>query len=247
MQLGDALNIAEELAYIVGAVIMAAGVFRALSLRGAFLTSVFRSRVNWMIWMLTILTVNNLIPYVPVLGNGGIGNLSVGEIVFVFSLGIILAFVDRNLQILREIDFFHRDTYGWIRSRKTSLAAFIAVGAIILVASPFVGANDASQSAAYSLIAIAYFGVSASVLCYGAVALVSGARRTPDRTMRTFCKFLGIALVFGILSFTIWIIPIFGNFISGAASTVASYYLYRSVMALSPVTRIEPMETKSAS
>jgi len=50
-----------------------------------------------------------------------------------------------------------------------------------------------------------WFAVGAGSISYGAAALLLGARRTPDRSMRKFVRMLGLAIICMVLFFTVWI------------------------------------------
>jgi KaiC/GvpD/RAD55 family RecA-like ATPase len=239
MQLNDPLNLGVIVAYLFGSAVAGFGAFRALEMGNAFTSRLYRSRAYWTAALLGIIVVSNVFGYVPILSTWAIYNLSISEISFVFLILFIFIFVDRNLLTMKEIDFFHRDMLSWSQVRKGIFVAMLIVSVILLVISTLVNTN--SSNIPPSLIAplVAYFAVGAASLGYAALALVTGARRTPDRTMRNFSKLLGIALVLGILSFTIWIIPIVGNFVASLFALVSSYVLYLTVMSLSPVGRIE--------
>jgi uncharacterized membrane protein YccF (DUF307 family) len=94
---------------------------------------------------------------------------------------------------------------------------------------------------------IVWFAAIALVFSYSAAALVVGARRTPERSMRRFVRMASLALICMLLFFTVWIpfqpfsvtVADLGNLISDLFIPVAGYFLYLAVMSLSPVGRVE--------
>jgi hypothetical protein len=239
MQLSDILNDGQLISYVIAVAIGGFAILRALEMGKAFAAPLYRGRAYWTATLLAILTVSNVFGNFPVVENWGLGNISYSETVFVVLLLFVLVFVDRNLVTMREIDFFHRDTLRWSLARRGLFAAMIAVSAILLGISTAVNTNTPTIPPEFIVPIIAFFAVDAAALGYAALALVVGAKRTPDKTMRSFSKVLGIALLFGVLSFTIWIVPVVGNWLSALCTVFSTYALYRAVMTLSPVGKLE--------
>jgi hypothetical protein len=100
---------------------------------------------------------------------------------------------------------------------------------------------------------VLWFGSGGAFLSYSAAALVVGARRTPDRTMRRFVRMLGLAIICMVLFFTVWIpfapfsltVQDLGSLISECFIPAAAYFLYLAVMSLSSVGRVEEVATTS--
>lgn len=85
-----------------------------------------------------------------------------------------------------------------------------------------------------------------AVYGYAAIALIIGSRRTADRVLKTYVKFLGLTIGAFVLEFLLLIIvegpassfslpALPGNL----ASILLSYLIYRTVMSLSVVGRVE--------
>ncbi len=239
MSPSDLLNIGEELTYFIGSGIAAFGIYRALIIGRAFLNRLYRSRAFWLAFLLLIVTVLNLSSYVPQLNGNG---FSINEGLFLLSFFVIYVFVDRNLLITMQVDFFHRNTLHWTVFRWIGYAALILSSIGLALVSAFANAGSSSAPLYVNIILANYFVILAVVLGYSSVALVIGARRTPDRTIRGFVRYLGIALALAVISATIWIIPFVGNFISAVFAASASYGLYLCVMALSPIGKVEKLE-----
>jgi hypothetical protein len=238
MQIGDLLNLVVELLSILEIVFLVVGAFRSLEMRKAFVASSYRGRATWMAGFMLVLAFSNINSNIPGIPTLGIYYLSLGEIGFVAVLLIVLVFVDRNLKVLTEIDFFHRDTYKWARIRKFCFIALLGVSMMFLV---YTTVFDISSNLPDSFIVVGglYFGTAALVIGYAATALIVASRRTPDRTMRMFSRLLGVALALGVVSFTIWIIPLIGYLISSVAGVVSAYVLYRAVLSLSSLGKVE--------
>jgi hypothetical protein len=236
----DLENIAEELIYIVGTIILGIGVVRAAEIGRAFVGGIYRSRAFWLIVLMILAGFDNLASYVPALNGNG---LSLSEVVFVLSFFVIYVFVDRNLLITMQIDFFHENTLRWRQFRRVGYVA-LGLGSLSLaIFSAAYNISNLTSPPVWALIVIfSYFGILAVILGYSSLALVKAARRTPDKTFRRFVRLLGITLAFAVLSATIWILPVVGNFVSTLCSAVACYGLYRCVMSLSPIGKVERIQ-----
>jgi len=86
---------------------------------------------------------------------------------------------------------------------------------------------------------------------YGTATLIVAARRSQDRTMKRFIRMLGLSLLGLVLFFTVWIpidyfAPGVGDFLSEFGFVMAAYYLYKAVMSLSLLGRIEELESSTS-
>ncbi|HMD79350.1 MAG TPA: hypothetical protein VKF39_05130 [Nitrososphaerales archaeon] len=239
---------ATDASSVISSIILLAGTVRALQLARGFAAHAFRNRAYWLAGLMIALIAGNVASQIPtpatVVTLQDFIISSIGGDTFVAALLIALVFVDRNLIVLKELDFFHRDSIRWSRVRVPGLIAMILVSAELVVSFFFVNTNSNLNSITL-LVILTFFPVVAIVLGYAATALVLAARRTPDRTMRRFAMLLGIALALGVISFTIWIPLSFvtttevENFIASLPAVGSAYFLYRAAMSLSPLGRVE--------
>jgi len=89
-------------------------------------------------------------------------------------------FLDSTIKVARGMDFFHRDTFHWVRTNMAVLALFVA-GIVGTLFSPFDGTL-------FNLLWIATFG-------YCAIVLIATSLRVRDRAMRTYTKWIGLFAV----------------------------------------------------
>ena len=244
MQPGDYLVWGDYVLWGISTTVLLFASARAVVIGRAFTMPAYRGRAISMATFMILSADSNGGSFIP-LPNNFVASF-IGELSFLAALLFVLIFVDRNLAVLREVDFFHTDTYRWSRVRRPLIVATTVVTAAILLVG-FLPSTTSFQTLDGILFVtgvLSYFVVAAVSIGYGALALVSGARRSPDRTMRRFSRNLGIALALIVVSFTIWI-PLIGagsqieNFGSGLAFLISVVPLYFAVMSLSPLGRIE--------
>ncbi|HEY6283595.1 MAG TPA: hypothetical protein VIW22_06690, partial [Nitrososphaerales archaeon] len=160
---------------------------------------------------------------------------------------VLVLFVDSSIRAAQETDFFHRDTLHWRTFGRPAVAIVFSSG-VILSLIFFTSPPFSDSSPLWVVIGtLQYFVVLGVVLTIAAGSLIVAARRTEDRTMRRFVRMLGFSLLGYILFFTIWIpLGYFGTNVENVGSDlfilVASYFLYQSVMSLSPLGRIDHSE-----
>jgi hypothetical protein len=236
---GDALNT------VVIAIILVA-LYRALELRGTFVSSPYRSRAGWMALLLAVVMVSmltNYLPNTPFYQN-------IGFLTFPAVLLVIFAFVDRSVIVAMQSDFFHRNTLYWSQLRWA--AGVVMAGAIIaLVALSLDPAMNAFGSgppppslAIWVDVANFLFEVVIpGVIAYGTASLIVAARRTSERALKRNLMFLGLALATLVISlvasspFSSGTLPYL--VVNDGTAIVGMYLLYRAVMSLSPLGRVE--------
>jgi len=162
-------------------------------------------------------------------------------------------FVNSNIRTARESDFFHRDALHWRSLWRATIAVVlcsVAISGISIAYSP--GVLNGTSSAWWANLGYPlFFFVLILVSVYGGVSLTVAARRTQDQTMRKFVRMLGYALLGLFFYFTVWLpidyfAPGVGDAISELGFIIAAYFLYRAVMSLSPLGRMEKLEGPSA-
>jgi hypothetical protein len=231
--LSDILNAAQPLVFVAGVGILLFATYRAAQIGRILMRGAYRNRALW-----TGATSVALILFVLAISNSN------DPLPFFVIVAVLLAFVDSSIKVAQETDFFHRSPLGWQRFRKPIFVLFFAFSATLAWAAYFAPSSATLPYLVGEGLWFLDIGVS---LSYSAAALTVGARRTPERTMRRFVGMLGLAIVCMVFLFTIWIpfSPIspdlqnLGGFISFLFLPAAAYFLYRAVMSLSPIGRVE--------
>jgi len=241
--LSDILNAAGVPVALVAVGIFLFGAYRSLTIGRVLVRGTYRNRALWsggtMIALVLLVVASNLPPSNPL-----------SPISFLVIMVILFAFVDSSIKVAQEMDFFHRSPLGWQRLRKPAYAILIGISLVGVFAFIFTPSNGIISGIGVIL----WFTVGAGSISYGAAALLVGARRTPDRSMRRFVRMLGLAIICMVLFFTTWIpfapfsvtVQDLGNLISELFVPAAAYYLYLAVMSLSPVGRIEKEVTENS-
>ena len=216
------------------------GIYRALEMRRGFVGGVYRSRATWStLLMLVIIAVmlSNLVP----LPTSGILSL-VGFLPFVSLMFVFIAYGDRSVLVAIETDFFHRDTLGWLRARWPVAISTVSFVVVLIIGGSIM--TPAEQSSFLgTLFNDLFFLVLAAILAYLTAALIIGARRSADRTLRRSILLLGLALGTLVLSIVVTTPLAPGTLpfaiVNQGTSVVGIYLIYRSVMSLSLLGRVE--------
>jgi hypothetical protein len=231
--LDDIINLVGVLAILLGLGIMVFASYRAVEIGRVLVKGAYRSRAFWSSAVMIIIVISNLAGVLPV----------PFPVFLIPILIVILAFVDSSIRVAQEMDFFHRSALGWQGVRKP-LYVILLLSSVIFVWALLFTSLDTLPA---QLGASQFFAVVAILFSYSAAALIVGARRTPDRTMRRFVRMLGLAIVSMVLYLTIWIpfapfsttVQDLGNMISYFFTVAAAYFLYHAVMSLSTLGRVE--------
>ncbi|HMD78877.1 MAG TPA: hypothetical protein VKF39_02720 [Nitrososphaerales archaeon] len=227
---------------IVGILVL--GIYRALEMRRAFVSGIYRSRATWSTFlMLAIIVVmlNNFVPF-PSSGTLYLIGIVYGNISFIAFIFIIFAYGDRSVFVAIETDFFHRETLSWPRVRWPAAVVLVTLAAALYIGGAvFTPAEQSSFLG--TLINGLFFPVFAVILGYLTAALIVGARRSADRTLRKSILLLGLALSTLVLSIAATSFLDSGTLpyviVNQGTGVVGIYLIYRSVMALSPLGRVE--------
>jgi hypothetical protein len=238
--LSDVFNTIGNFALLLGLLILSFASYRAVVIGRALMRGAYRSRAFWSGAAMLVIIISTLAGVLPV----------PFPVLLVPIMIILLAFVDSSIRVAQEMDFFHRNTLGWQIVRKPFYVILLASSVLFDWALLFTSVDSLPTL----LAAGQYFAVVGLVLSYSAAALIVGARRTPERTMRRFVRMLGLAIVCVVVYLTIWIpfspfnadVQDLGNMISFFFIPGAAYFFYRAVMSLSPLGRVEkdPVATK---
>ena len=230
----------------LGAIIVAAlACVRGVEMGRAFVNGVYRRRAFWIAAMLFAIELSIITSVVPAFGNS-----LVGAIVFSVMIVVIMAFVDGVILVAQQTDFFHRDIGAWQRLRWLMYTAIVLSVVLETVSSFYIPSFSSSIPPGTSdLLVLAYYQFDVVVpvaFIYAAVVLAIGTRRTPDRTLKTHIRFLGVSLALFVGTFVLSTPDTeLAFFISSVVGFASIYFLYKAVMALSPVGRITALESSA--
>ncbi|HUI86836.1 MAG TPA: hypothetical protein VLY21_06750 [Nitrososphaerales archaeon] len=235
--LDEIINEAQYPIYLLGLAIFLFATYRAFTIARVLVKGAYRNRALWTGGTAFALILFEYATTLPASNPLGIS-------AFFLILLILFAFVDSSIRVAQETDFFHRSPLGWQRLRKPLygiILGYTGIGALLIL---IIGSTVAAISLTGEVLWFIIAGVS---LTYSAAALVVGARRTPERSLRRFVRMLGLTIICMVLFFTAWIpfIPFsqtvqdFGSLVSEVFIPLAAYFLYLAVMSLSPVGRVE--------
>ncbi|GEM_PF-4065328 len=226
---------------IVGILVL--GIYRALGIRRGFVGGTYRSRATWSALLMLVIIISMLSNYVPV-SDPNI-QFIVGFVPLVALIFVILAYGDRSVLVAIETDFFHRDTLSWSRMRWV-LAIYLVASIIGTVAGGFILTPEEQSSFLGTLLSDFFFFGLAGALAILTAALIVGARRSADRTLRRSILLLGLALSTLVLSIVatsfLTLDTLSYVIVYQGTGLVGIYLIYRSVMSLSPLGRVEKGE-----
>jgi hypothetical protein len=232
----DVINDVGDLFAIVGAAIFLFAGYRAFTIGRVLVKGAYRTRALWTGGTAIALAIFDYATGLP-------SSDPLGVLAFFVIVIILLAFVDSSIKVAQEADFFHRSPLDWQRFRKPLFSIYM----IVTIVGGSLYIYEPSSSPIQVVGILIWFPLVAVVLSYSAAALVVGARRTPDRSMRRFVRMLGFVIICIVLFLTIWLpfapfsltLQDLGSTISGFFIPAAGYFLYLAIMSLSPVGRIE--------
>ena len=239
----EAMNVAGDLLGLVGIGIFLFAAYRAFTIGKILVGGAYRNRAFWTggtSIALILLTIASALPASNPLGSAA----------FVLIFVVLLAFVDSSIKVTQDTDFFHRSPLGWQRLRKP---LYIIITPLLVVGALTLGFAPPSSILAFVGILL-WFGAGGGALSLSAAAMVVGARRTSDRSMRRFVRMLGLAIICMVLFFTVWIpfspfsatLQDLGSLLSEFFIPAAAYFLYLAAMSLSLVGRIEKQDATNS-
>lgn len=234
----DTLSLITFLSTILSTGIFLFGAFRAVQIGRSLVSPVYRNRAFWIAAVMAYTVVLTVLTFVPIYSSPEITIIGaiLNALPFAVLIAFVFAFVDSTIMAAMEMDFFHRDTLGWKRIRKPAFIVLLLSIAWGFPASNLTGNDSVWVMAGNYQVVVVVFGL----LTYSVAALVVSSRRTSDKTMKRFLKFLGAGLACFLLALaTVDSTYAFLLLISDALTLATPYFLYRSVMSLSPLTRIE--------
>jgi hypothetical protein len=232
----DIADLLEDLAGLATAAISLLAAYRSLTIGKSLVTHVYRSRAYWLAALMIIFAAFALAGE----SSSAIATDISNNLFFVF-LVALLVFIDSNVAVAREIDFFHKDNLHWHALRIPLLVIVIASSVIVAVISTALAAF--TNSLLFDIVAVAYFTLLGVAFSYSGAAMIVVARRTYDRTMKKFVKMLGFAILCYVLFLTLFIpldaiYPSLGDIVTTFIAIAAAYFFYKAAMSLSFVGRI---------
>jgi hypothetical protein len=241
----DAAYTIEE---VVPLAIFLYGGYKGLEIARFLVGGTYRSRAFWTVALIgaalvLFLATGTSLPIVSYAG---------GTPAFPLIFLALTFFGDSNMRVMKESDFFHRDILRWGTLRVPVLAVMVGLNAFLLVTllvlpeSYFTSPNPLS-----GVFIFVYFGYAGAAFTYFAAGLIVGARRSADASLKKYARMLGLSLLSFMLFFTVWIpLTVFGNDVSNLVSSFfmipAAYYIYRGVVSLSPLGKIDRAEASPA-
>jgi hypothetical protein len=234
--LDEIINAAFIPLYLVSTAILLFATYRALAIGRVLVSGAYRTRALWTAGTMVALVLFSSASALPSAN-------PLVNVAFLLIFPVLFLFVDSSIRVAQDTDFFHRSPLRWGRVRKPLYVVFFFFIFLGAYGTFFLPTN----SQVYNVASVLWFAVGAGVVVYGAAALLVGARRTPDRSMRSFVRTLGLAIGCMALFFTVWIpfqsfsvtVQDLGNLIAEFFIPAAAYFLYQAVMLLSPLGRVE--------
>ena len=231
---------------LVSVAVLGLGTARALQIARAFVNRTYRQRAYWgALLMLSIClgTATNLVTF-PATSLGAVLTF----LPFALIVVLLIAFVDRGIEVAMDGDFFHRDILRWRSGRWAAYAAIILSFASLFPSYYFAYNPEVANSLWVQLGSYQVAVVVPVVFAYAVTALVIGGRRTSDRTMKRHIRRLGYGFFAFIVSFPFFIVgsgvlAVFPNVLI----IVANVFLYLAVMSLSDIGKVEALPTMPVS
>jgi hypothetical protein len=237
----DIVSLITNLRLLIGIGIFLLGSYRAITIGRALVSRVYRNRAFWTAAVMIVFAITNFLDLTSFSSSVAVTTIGVilGIVPYAGETLLLFAFIDGTILAGMDTDFFHRDTLKWRRARKPLYAAFV-VGVVVVF---FIFSLPNPNSLPFVAVASVYAALAAilSIFCFSAATIIVVSRRTPDRTMKMFLKYLGSALGVFVLD------NVTNSIASGDAITllddllgvVAAYLVYRAVMSLSPLGRVD--------
>jgi len=228
----DIVNLLETLVGLAATLIALLAVYRSLTIGKSLVSRVYRTRAYWLAVLMIIFAAFSLVPTTSTIES------DISDILFFMFLFALLIFIDSNVTVGREIDFFHKDVLHWHALRIPLFAVIVAGTAVAIVAI-----IDSTASTT-GIGIVVYFAILGIVFTYSGATMLAIARRTHDRTMKIFVKMLGFAIISYVLFLTLFIpldaiYPSLGDVVTSFIAIAAAYFFYRAAMSLSPIGHIE--------
>ena len=235
----EILSVIDQLENLVSVVILIFALFRAIAIGRASASTVYRRRAFWIAGLMITWIIAQVALYLPNAQSITLFGIYLPAILFVAAFLVTLAFVDSSILVTMELDFFHRNTLHWRQLRVIAyVLMFVFVSLVVVISSG--GQLPQSQVDILALVAqFLIFAIFGGVFGYAVITLAIGARRTQDRTMKRHVTLLGASI--GLLIINILLVSALEAFpvVGDSFGLITAYLLYRAVMSLSALSRIE--------
>jgi hypothetical protein len=221
------------------------GAFRGFEIAKSLVGSLYRRRAYWFPILMIMIVVNNVVTNLP-FPPGLLGGVAYLIVPFVLVL-VMVRVAGGAIEVALQTDFFHRDTLRWGTLRKLVYGAMAAsvllvIGTVAVIEISYSNAPYSGFPMGLQLGIFQFTIVFVAVFSYEAVALLVASLRTSDKTFRSHVRLLGLALAFVIIA-NLVDSPSTGfdgyALADYAISLVPTYLLYRAVMSLSVVGKVE--------
>jgi hypothetical protein len=237
----DIVSLITNLRYVISIGIFLLGSYRAITIGRALVSRVYRNRAFWTAAVMIVFAITGFLDLTSLPSSIAVNTIGdiLGILPYVAEILLLFAFIDGTILAGMETDFFHRDTLKWRSGRKPLYAAFV----VSVAAVYYVFSLPNPNSLPFLAVASVYAGLAVILAIFGfsAATIIVVSRRTPDRTMKMFLRFLGYAL--GVFVLDNLMSSVFSGdvvtLLDDLLSLVAAYLVYRAVMFLSPLGRVE--------
>jgi hypothetical protein len=234
---GDLIAPLVELGLIlVSTAILSLAAFRALSFRGSMVGAAYRNRA-----LITGALALLMVPFawllIPLADLFTLPSAYIITILSYFAAVAIVGFLvlDSTIAVARGLDFFHRDSLRWGSLRGPAWATMFILTFVLFVLGFLVGLGpfDGIIPIAWPL-PLAYFGC----------VLIVSSRRSQDRTLRSYSKWIGLFAGALVVDFALPVDQVIPELVFTA---LAAYCFYRTSMSLSSIYRIDAALASGAS
>jgi len=238
--------------YLIAMGILAFATYRAFRIRRALAQPIYRSRalsLALMAVLYIIALLADIIVYLIALPSqtdfvtAVLITLTYNLPYFVFAF-MMFTSVDRTILVAIDMDLLQRNTLRWKLLRLPLYAMVLGAIALILIANPFLYAVTPPDWAniAYQ----AFYPIYLPPLLIATFALFLSGRRSLERTMRRFVAIFAVSVAFFNADFILYnyvynfnFTPT-GQFVDNLVIITASYFLYRAIVSLTPLGKVEP-------
>jgi hypothetical protein len=238
------------ISYLIAMGILAFGAYRAFKIRRALAQPIYRSRALWlslMVVLYVITLIADLIPYPSTTDFFTAVLITLGfNLPYLLFALVMFVSVDRTILVAIDMDLLQRNTLQWPRLRLLPYAMVLGSVALILIANPFLFLVNTPAWA--NIADIAFYPVYLIPLVIATFTLFLSARRSLEETMARFATRFGLAVAFFQVDFILfnYVYYFYYNaelqFLDNLIIIAATYLLYRAIVSLTPLGRVERVE-----
>ncbi len=253
----DAMLIILQLCFIIAGITFVFLITRSVSMGRKFVDRAYKSRAFWFAGLMIVVLLWMLFTGLFASSVKNVEGISI-ELLFA---AILVAFVyaDKTIHVTLEMDFFHRNTLHWRQVRKLAYVVLFAGLIFLIVQIPLTAPPPCSGCTAplnpglpswvslilnptTELIVVIEFLVAfVATFGYSSAAIIIGARRTSNLTMKIHLKWFGL----GLLSFVVAVLGgllLSSPLIASFGVLALAYTFYRALMSLTSLGRVNRAE-----